>query len=34
MSDHDKDTLETGQPNEFMPGEDEFEEEPEARRRG
>jgi hypothetical protein len=26
MSDHDKDTLETGEPNEFMPGEEEFEE--------
>ena len=30
MSDQDKDTLEQGEPNEFMPGEEEFDEELEA----
>jgi hypothetical protein len=30
MSDQDKDTLEQGEPDEFMPGEEEFEEEPEG----
>jgi hypothetical protein len=30
MSEQDKDTLEEGEPNEFMPGEEEFDENPEA----